>query len=271
MFSGLLVGSDPWVNMMDIVSLIETGSASLPYLVAVGVLLGALHGLEPGHSKTMMAAFIIAVRGTPLQALLLGLSAAASHSVVVWILVLIALSFGDALIGERMEPYFVAVSGAVVLVIGAVMLFRALRARESYIHSHDKHGTGGEEDHLDTHAAAHARDIEKRFSGGRATLAQTIGFGLVGGLIPCPAAITVMLLCLGIDRAWLGIGMVASFSAGLALTMVGVGMGAAISLRYATRKSAKLDRFLNAAPYVSGGVIFTVGTLMAWSGLARIV
>ncbi|MEQ1714521.1 MAG: hypothetical protein ABL907_00830, partial [Hyphomicrobium sp.] len=30
----------------------------------VAVLLGALHGLEPGHSKTMMAAFIIAVRGT---------------------------------------------------------------------------------------------------------------------------------------------------------------------------------------------------------------
>ena len=28
------------------------------------VLLGALHGLEPGHSKTMMASFIISIRGT---------------------------------------------------------------------------------------------------------------------------------------------------------------------------------------------------------------
>ena len=34
------------------------------------VLLGALHGLEPGHSKTMMAAFIISIRGTVRQAAL---------------------------------------------------------------------------------------------------------------------------------------------------------------------------------------------------------
>ena len=47
-------------------------------------LLGALHGLEPGHSKTMMAAFIIAIRGTVRQAVLLGVSAAISHSAMVW-------------------------------------------------------------------------------------------------------------------------------------------------------------------------------------------
>jgi ABC-type nickel/cobalt efflux system permease component RcnA len=35
------------------------------------ILLGALHGLEPGHSKTMMAAFIVAIRGTIGQAVLL--------------------------------------------------------------------------------------------------------------------------------------------------------------------------------------------------------
>jgi ABC-type nickel/cobalt efflux system permease component RcnA len=39
------------------------------------VLLGMLHGLEPGHSKTMMVSLIIATRGTIAQAVLLGLSA----------------------------------------------------------------------------------------------------------------------------------------------------------------------------------------------------
>jgi nickel/cobalt exporter len=29
----------------------------------IAILLGAPHGLEPGHSKTIMAAFIIAIRG----------------------------------------------------------------------------------------------------------------------------------------------------------------------------------------------------------------
>lgn len=41
----------------------------------MAVFLGVLHGLEPGHSKTMMTAFIIGIRGTVWQAFLLGIAA----------------------------------------------------------------------------------------------------------------------------------------------------------------------------------------------------
>lgn len=51
----------------------------------------SLHGLEPGHSKTMMAAFITAIRGTVLQATFLGLSATVSHTAVVWAVALSGL------------------------------------------------------------------------------------------------------------------------------------------------------------------------------------
>ena len=54
-------------------------------------MLGALHALEPGHSKSLMAAFIIAIRGTIPQAVLLGLSAAVGHTLIVWLLALIGL------------------------------------------------------------------------------------------------------------------------------------------------------------------------------------
>ena len=110
---------------MDLATLVQEGSASLAYLAAVGLVLGSLHGLEPGHAKTMMAAFIVAVRGTPLQALLLGVSAAFSHSIVVWVLALLALSYGDEMIGEKAEPYFMAGSGAMVVAVGLVMIWRA--------------------------------------------------------------------------------------------------------------------------------------------------
>lgn len=56
--------------------------------------LGALHALEPGHAKSMMAGFVVAIRGTPAQAVLLGLSAAVAHSLVIWGLVLAALAIG---------------------------------------------------------------------------------------------------------------------------------------------------------------------------------
>lgn len=62
--------------------------------IPAAILVGALHGLEPGHSKTMMAAFIIAVRGTITQAVLLGVSAAFSHSLIIWLLAGLALHYG---------------------------------------------------------------------------------------------------------------------------------------------------------------------------------
>jgi len=262
---------------MDLISLIQDGSTSFAYLAAVGLILGALHGLEPGHSKTMMAAFIVAVRGTPVQAGLLGVSAAFSHSIVVWVLALLALTYGDKMIGEKLEPYFVMGSGAVIVGVGLFMLGRAIRLRLSRTksergacdpHSHDhNHGhSHGHHDEGDAHALAHARDIEARFANGRATNLQTVGFGLVGGLIPCPAAITVLLLCMGINQLWLGIGMVASFSAGLALTLVMVGMAAALGLRYASARFTGIDRFLRSAPYVSGVLILLVGFYMTYSG-----
>ena len=265
---------------MDLISLIQEGSASFAYLAIVGLVLGSLHGLEPGHSKTMMAAFIVAVRGTPFQAVLLGVSAAVSHSIVVWVLALLALSYGDATIGEKLEPYFVGGAGAAVVAVGLFMLWRAFRGagarrprphghghghhhRHDHAHRH-KHGHG--HDRGDAHARAHAREIEARFAGGTATHAQTVWFGLVGGLIPCPAAITVLLLCLGIGQFWLGVGMVASFSIGLALTLVGAGMAAVLGLRYVTRRFAGAGRFLASAPYVSGALILLVGFTMLYSG-----
>ena len=82
--------------MPDLQTLIQSGSASVWLYVPVAILLGALHGLEPGHSKTMMAAFVIAIRGTVWQAVLLGLSAAISHSLLIWILAALALNYGSS-------------------------------------------------------------------------------------------------------------------------------------------------------------------------------
>jgi len=269
---------------MDLVALIESGSASLAWLATLGLVLGALHGLEPGHAKTMMAAFVIAVRGTPAQAALLGVSAAFSHSVVVWVVAALALAYGDALIGEALEPWFMLGSGAIVIGIGAVMTGRAVRAgraaghrshgpghdhRHDHGHGHEhghEHGHGHGHGHGDSHARAHARAVEDRFADGRATTLQTVGFGLTGGLIPCPAAITVLLLCLHVGQTWLGVGMVAAFSTGLALTLVAAGMAAALGMRYASRRFGWVERAFRAAPAVSGLLIVAVGVAMAVSG-----
>jgi nickel/cobalt exporter len=56
--------------MPSLVDALQHGSGNIWLLLPAAMLLGALHGLEPGHSKTMMAAFIIAIRGSVGQAVL---------------------------------------------------------------------------------------------------------------------------------------------------------------------------------------------------------
>jgi len=115
---------------MDLSELVARGEANPLLLLVMAIALGALHGLEPGHSKTMIAAYVIAIRGTVGQAVLLGLSAAASHVVIVWILALLGLRYGDELIGERMEPWFIMASGAIILLLSVWMLWQAWHARK---------------------------------------------------------------------------------------------------------------------------------------------
>jgi len=88
-------------------------------------------------------------------------------------------------------------------------------------HDH-AHMNLGDED--DAHARAHAADIGDRFAGRPVTTWQIIVFGLTGGLIPCPAAITVLLICMQLKAFSLGFVLVLCFSIGLALTLVSAGV-----------------------------------------------
>src|SRR5471030_1671718 len=110
--------------MTSLNDLIAQGAANAWLFIPTAILLGALHGLEPGHSKTMMAAFIIAIRGTVGQAVLLGLSAAISHSLIIWLLAALALHFGNQWNAESVEPYLQLGSAVCVLALAVWMFLR---------------------------------------------------------------------------------------------------------------------------------------------------
>jgi nickel/cobalt exporter len=347
--------------MTDLSQLLQQSSAHAWLFAPSAILLGALHGLEPGHSKTMMAAFIVAIRGTVFQAVLLGLSATISHTAIVWVIALAGLHFGQEWSGERSEGYLQLGSAVAIIGIAAWMVWRTWReqnaehdhhhhdeprtfslaghslsleifeddvpprwrirsetgalppagdvnvttvradgaeqsfgfvARRDYLESieeipephafkaridlgasiaealfeeHDhSHMDLGDED--DAHARAHAADIRKRFAGRTVTTAQIILFGLTGGLIPCPAAITVLLLCIQLKQFSLGFVLVLCFGIGLAITMVSAGVLAALSIRHVERHWGGFSRFAHRAPYFSAALIVLVGLYTGWSG-----
>lgn len=301
--------------MPDIAAIIQSG-ASNPWLyLPLAVVLGALHALEPGHSKTMMAGFIVAVRGTPGQATLLGVSAAVGHTIVVWGLALLGLYLGDRMILDRAEPWLVLVSGLMIMSL-AFRIFWMLRRKHDHHHDHPHdhphdhdhaghshdggahdhhhhgHEHGGAQDHHrhehgarhghhthghvhlhleasegDAHAAAHAREIKERFVGRTVTNLDILWFGFTGGLLPCPAAIAVLLICLQLKAFTLGIGMVAAFSVGLAITLVSVGLVAAWGHRaVSARWGHAFDHWAERLPYVSATLVFAIGSLIAARG-----
>lgn len=278
--------------MNDFTSLLQQGNAWL--FIPSAILLGALHGLEPGHSKTMMAAFIVAVRGTLKQAVLLGLAATVSHTAVVWLIAMAGLWFGRGWNAQTSEPWFQLISGIVIVLIACWMLWRTWReSRPHAHHHHPQHGHDHDHDHdhhhhehhdhhhshspgaplvaeewQDAHQRAHAQEINRRFDGRQVTTGQIVMFGLTGGLIPCPASITVLLICLQLKKFSLGATLVLGFSVGLALTLVASGAIAALSIKHATRRWPWLNDISRKAPWISGLLIIVVGIYMMLHGLS---
>lgn len=127
------------LHTTDLSELLQQSSAHAWLFVPSAILLGALHGLEPGRSKTMMAALIVAIRGTVFQRFFLG-SATISHTAVVWAVALLGLYFGQDLAGGHNEAYLQMVSSVVILGVAAWMVWRTWHDQnEEHDHDHDHH------------------------------------------------------------------------------------------------------------------------------------
>lgn len=298
--------------MGEFSTLLQQGNAW--FFIPSAILLGVLHGLEPGHSKTMMAAFIIAIKGTIKQAVMLGLAATLSHTAVVWLIALGGMYISKAFTAQAIEPWLQFVSAIIILSTALWMFWRTWRGEQNWLadahhdhghdhhhhhdhhhdHDHDHHHHAHhdahhhdhhhEHDHAalagfaedskeyqDAHERAHATDIQRRFAGKEVTNGQILLFGLTGGLIPCPAAITVLLICIQLKAFTLGATMVLCFSVGLAITLVTVGVGAAISVQQAAKRWSGFNTLARKAPYFSSVLIAMVGVYMGIHGYMGIV
>ncbi|AJD99854.1 TPA: nickel/cobalt efflux protein RcnA [Salmonella enterica subsp. enterica serovar Paratyphi A] len=257
------------------------------FFIPSAILLGILHGLEPGHSKTMMAAFIIAIKGTVKQAVMLGLAATLSHTAIVWLIALGGMYLSRAFTAQSVEPWLQLISAIIILSTACWMFWRTWRGEQQWLagnhhhdhdhdHDHDHHGHIHPEGatskaYQDAHERAHAADIQRRFDGQTVTNGQILLFGLTGGLIPCPAAITVLLICIQLKAFTLGATMVLSFSLSLALTLVTVGVGAAISVQQAAKRWSGFSTLARRAPYFSSILIGLVGVYMGIHGYTGIM
>lgn len=111
----------------------------------------------------------------------------------------------------------------------------------------------------DPRELAHANDIRKRFAKRSVTTPQIVMFGLTGGLVPWPASIAVLLLCLQVKRIALGALLVMCFSMWLAITVVASGVLAALSVKHVYKRWSGFGAIAQRATYLSGAVMLLVG------------
>lgn len=190
-----------------------SNAAGLLYFLAP-LLLGVVHGIEPLHSKTVLASMIVSTRGGLWQASLLGISAALTHTLTIWIIAMLASHYGSHWNLGRLQPYSEMLSAMVTLGV-AVWIF--IRTRQSVRKAEALAIWGGDAADETAETQDFTEEVERVR---RSSAAQMILLGAVTGMMPCPLTLGILMACLQSGRLVLGLAVATSFSIGLALTMV---------------------------------------------------
>lgn len=198
--------------------------------------LGAMHALEPGHGKTIVATYLVGSKGTARHAVLLGFIVTLAHTAGVYLLGILTLYASRYILPDQLYPWLEMLSG---LMIAGVALFLMIRAwtGESAEHSHE---AGGNHSHwfasLGKPRAGQAlaesyRPAQLTVGEGlsappakKVGLGQLLSLGISGGIVPCPAALVVLLSALSLHRVGFGLFLIVAFSAGLAAVLIAMGL-----------------------------------------------
>ena len=270
------------VSGVDLPSIFRTADVT-PLILLISILtaaaLGAGHALTPGHGKTLMAAYLVGTRGTPLHAAGLGLSVALSHTLGIMVLAALVVGAQGILppdVVVKSAPIVAAIS---IVAIGGWMLFGETRRRwrlrtaaAERAHEHAEH---------DHDAAEHSHDADEHSHGGvrhshLPTAGSTISWrslfvlGLAGGLIPSTNALLILLGSIAAGRPTFGFVLVVAFGLGMALVMGGIGLALVLARGRLDRVDAasRLGRISSYVPVAAAVLVFSLGIYLTVQAVA---
>jgi len=246
---------------------IGIGVALLAALISAG--LGALHALEPGHGKTIVAAYLVGAKGTARQAFLLGVIVTATHTAGVYLLGAVTLYAQKYILPEKLYPFLGVLSGILIAGMGCYLfLQRFVGVELGLAHAH---GVGGHSHMipLPTQRAAsiHVAAPPMLGSNKSVPLRQLLVLGITGGIVPCPAALVVLLSALALHRLVFGLFLIVTFSVGLAVVLIAMGMVAVYAGRWLFRIKAEGPLIQRWLPLTSAAMITILGCVIAARGL----
>lgn len=128
-----------------------------------------------------------------------------------------------------------------------------------HTHSHDSHNSHG------GHAHSH---LPPGADGSKVSVHSLLALGVTGGLVPCPAALVLLLSAISLGRLEFGMVLVVAFSVGLAIVLTAIGILMIYARRLFERFSfeARVPRFL---PVASALAISVVGVVIVLGALGQ--
>jgi ABC-type nickel/cobalt efflux system permease component RcnA len=227
--------------------------------LAVAFGFGALHALGPGHGKTITAAYLVGKEARARQAAAVGAAVALMHTASVLVLGLVVFVVARSFPPDRVYPWLTLATGVVALGLGTGLLMVRVRARRTSVdapHGHSHTHPHGLEHGDHTHLA---RPISGR---GLAALA------VAGGILPSPTAFVVLTGAVAAHRVGYGLALILAFSAGLAASLMMVGL---LALRARAAVGRHLaGRWVGVVPIASALVIVGFGLFFATRGIAQL-
>lgn len=226
----------------------------------IAMALGALHAVEPGHGKTLVAAYLVGSRGKARHAVILGMIVTLAHTAGVFLLGLITLYASRYIVPEKIYPWLGVVSGISITGLAFLMLLRRLaegRSAEGHLHWYEKFAK--------TRAVLTPQESTRD---GAVPLRQLLLLGITGGLIPCPAALVVLLSALSLHRIGFGLFLIVCFSLGLAAVLVGIGLAMVYAGRVMKSRFKYEGRLLTRGlPVLSAAFMIFLGLALTFQSL----
>jgi ABC-type nickel/cobalt efflux system permease component RcnA len=279
----------------ELISSKRTDFLFMAMAALIAAVLGGFHALEPGHGKTLVAAYLVGSHGKARHAVLLGAIVTASHTISVYALGLITLYASQWILPERLYPWMGIGSGLLVAGLGFTLFIRRYIASEShagdghvhdYAHSHrhnwygahvdevstHSHGDliGHDHDHGKGHVHSHSGEPEMRRATRELSLSGLFALGITGGIVPCPAALVVLLGALAFHRVAFGLFLIVAFSAGLAAVLIGLGLAMVYAGRFMSRFGAQGPLTQRWLPLASSAVITVIGVTLTLQSLVTV-
>ena len=260
------------------------------------MILGALHALSPGHGKTIVAAYLVGSQGKFYHAIALGFLVTLTHTGSVFALGLATLSLSKYIMPDQIFPMLELVSGILIVILGIFLLlprlktFRAEKKREKAPAKAKEVEVGekstrlkideeikepGPEHNHDPSQFGYiplpkgiTRDSSRPNPLSGISWKSLIALGISGGLVPCPDAIAILLIAVTINKIAFGLGLIVSFSLGLAVVLIIIGMVMVQSKAI----FARLQWFTKVSfvvPVISALVVLSLGIILSINAVKK--